>query len=98
MQVTHYFCDHCGEEQPPLKSFHVELNGLTRGNYRPIQPIQPAQQAMYGLPGPPLPQWPLLPDVQFTAQLCEKHYNEAVAMLRVVQGWALEKATPEAKD
>ena len=91
MQVTHYFCDHCGEEQPLLKSFHVELNACHMQNEFNKRTASEAAQAGYRVGPGPL----LVPDVQFTAQLCEKHYNEAVAMLKVVQGWTLDKATPE---
>ena len=94
MQVTHYFCDHCGEEQPLLKSFHVELNACHAQSELNNRMASGAAQAGYGVGPGPL----LMPDVQFTAQLCEKHYTEAFAMLRAVQGWALEKATREVKD
>ena len=97
MQVTHYFCDHCGEEVTgcgKLKFFHVELNACHGQNELSNRmALEAAQQGYRVGPGPLL-----MPDVQFTAQLCEKHYNEAVAMLKVVQGWVLDKATPEAKD
>lgn len=94
MQVIQYFCDHCGEEEPLLKSFHVELNACHAQNeFNNRLALAAAQQGVYGL----APSSPIMPDVQFTAQLCESCYGRALLKLKAVQAWALEKATLEAK-